>query len=152
MSLHASINYGNGWERLWGWSGFTAPAAPADRAALLNAVPAAPEARAQAKAQAKAQVRPPASPDARWQALLAKEGMQGDWVKLAKFCGVLKLSSNQARRDYLDGPTAWRVGPRQGAKLRRPEDWAPRPGCRGGVAPIYVNKDKLKEVFMKYYV
>ena len=87
-----------------------------------------------------------------WQRLSAKQGMQGPWVKLARFCELLGLSKNQARRDYLEGPTAWRLGPRKGAKLQSPNAWMQRSGSRGGIAALCVKKDKHNDVFMKYYV
>jgi hypothetical protein len=36
-------------------------------------------------------------------------------------------------------------------KLRYPADWTDRPGDRGGKAAIFVKREKLEEVFLKYY-
>jgi hypothetical protein len=147
-SLHASITYGSGWERLWGWSGFRPLALPSTRPM--------PQVKAKAKAQprpaaATAATRPATAPSVLWERLLAKQGMEGTWVKLADFCRHLKLPRNKAKRDYLEGPTAWRVASRSGGKLRYPEDWSERPGNRGGIPPIFVRREKLEEVFLKYF-
>ena len=136
---------------MWGWSGFKQPALP-------EACPK-PKAKAKAEAKAKArcatasvEARPATAPAVQWQRLLAKAGMNGAYVKLADFCSHLKLAKNQAKRDYLQGPNAWRVASRNGGKLRYPEDWTERPGNRGGVPPIFVRREKLEEVFLKYFV
>jgi hypothetical protein len=151
MSLRASIYYEDGWSRLWGWCGF----GPSDQpvaATPVAKVAAKTQANTRAKATAKANAQARAeAPHVQWQKLLAKQGMQSDWVKLARCCEILnpKLSKNQARRNYLDRPNAWKL---QGRKLRNPIDWEQRPGQRGGVPPIFVRKAKLKGVFLKYYV
>ena len=142
-SLHASINYGSGWERLWGWSGFNGES---------NALPACPQPQPQAQTQSKAQVRVVEAPDVQWEKFKAKPGMQGTWVKLLVFCRNLKISSNQAKRDYLEGPNAWRVPTRNGCKLVYHEDWIERPGDHGGVPATFVHSSKLEEVFLKYFV
>lgn len=145
-SLHASISYGSGWERLWGWSGFKTPVP-------LEASPK-PKAKAKAAATKRASGRNApsdvVSPQVRLQQLFAKPGMQSDWVKLVCFLKHLKLPRSQARRDYLEGPYAWRTGARK-AKLSEPADWMQKPGNRGGVPPIFVRRAKLEEVFLKYY-
>lgn len=147
-SLHASVTYGSGWGRLWGWSGFRPRPTPSSR----------PPAQANSKAKelprtaaATAAARPAKDPSVRWQELLAKPGMEGTWVKLADFCKHLKLPRNQSRRDYLEGPSAWRVASRNGGKLKYPEDWKERPGNRGGMPPMFVKREKLEEVFLKYF-
>jgi len=96
-------------------------------------------------------VGPTIAPAVQWQNLSTKQGMQGSWIKLAYFLKHLKLPKNQARRDYLIGTNAWRVGARRGSKLQNPGDWMQRPGSRGGIAPIFIKKEKLEEVFLKYY-
>jgi len=146
-SLHASINCGPGWERLWGWSGFRAtPNAGAGTGAL-------PQPTAKAKAKAKAVATPVArasarTPEEQWQLLSKKKGMEGAWVKLSQYLRHLKLPKGQGKRDHLTGANAWKIGRRL---LQEPGDWQHRPGSHGGVAPVWIRKDVLKAVFLRYY-
>ena len=151
-SLHASIYYGSsaGWQRLWGWSGFRAPEnVDAEPIAKANAKP-----KATAKAKAKALATPVArtnveTPQEQWQLLSVKKGMGGAWIQLPKYLTHLKLPKNKAKRDYLEGLNAWKIGWR---KLQNPAEWQTRPGSHGGVPPTWIRADILESVFLRYHV
>ena len=77
-----------------------------------------------------------------------------DWVKMSRFCNAVnpKLSSNQAKRDYIRGSNAWRIGLGKGTKLVHKTHWGNKAGRRGGGAPLAVERTALELAFYNYYV
>ena len=61
------------------------------------------------------------------------------------------ISSNQAKRDYIVGPKAWRIGSGNGTKFVHKTHWDNKTGSRGGGAPLVVKKNALEQVFYRYY-
>ena len=94
-------------------------------------------------------VAPARSPAEQWQALSVKLEAVGNHYKLISFCKELrpKLKRGQAKRDFLEGPNAWRPGRGRGTKLQSVE----KKGSRGGIPATYVRKEDLEQVFYKYY-
>lgn len=72
------------------------------------------------------------------------------WCKLSVFLEKLGLPKNQSKR-YIQGKSAWVVGPGRGRKLKVKQDWDHKAGARGGVPPVHVTVAVLREVFAKYY-
>ena len=62
--------------------------------------------------------------------------------------GLMPLCKGQGKRDFLEGPNAWKIGRR---KLQNPAEWQNQPGTRGGKAPAWIRKDVLEAVFSKYH-
>ena len=77
-----------------------------------------------------------------------------DWVKMSSFCNAVdpKLSSNQAKRDYILGSNAWRIGLGKGTTLVHNTYWDNKAGSRGGGAPLAVERNPLELAFYNYYV
>jgi len=153
ISLHASINYSKlttGWQQLFGWSGFkvvkTAEnASPALAVAPVNSAPVARQPGVAAPVEA---------PAVQWRKLQCKlVVLEGDWIKINSFCSALrpKILSNQAKRDYIVGSTAWRIGSGQGSKLVHKTHWDNKACRRGGAPPLIVKRSALEQVFYKYY-
>ena len=97
---------------------------------------------------------PVEAPAVQWRKLQCKlVVLEDDWIKISSFCSALrpKLLSNQAKRDYIVGSTAWRIGSGQGRKLVHKTHWDNKSGRRGGVPPLVVKRDALEQVFYKYY-
>ena len=148
-SLHASIRHTGStrWERLWGWAGFKAASGP---------VP-----KAKAKAASAATSAPTAMPSQRttqqkWQKIKLKLSVAGGFVQLTQFLQELGLPSNQAKRDYITGRNAWRLGEGRGRALAVRKDWDHKLGSRGGGAgrghgPLHVQLKCLEQIFTKYY-
>ena len=94
------------------------------------------------------------APAVRWHKLQCKlVALDGDWIKVSSFCDALrpKISSNQAKRDYILGATAWRIGPGSGNKLVHKTHWDNKAGSRGGGKPLVVKRSALEQVFYKYF-
>ena len=88
------------------------------------------------------------TPQEQWQLLSAKKGMGGAWIQPSKYLAHLKFPKNKAKRDYLEGFNAWKIGRR---KLQNPAEWQTRPGSHGGVPPTWIRADILESVFLRYY-
>ena len=153
ISLHASINYSprnTGWQRLFGWSGFkivkaTENASHAVAVAPASSTPVARQPGVAASGEA---------PAVKWRKLQCKlVALEGDWIKITCFCAALrpKIPSNQPKRDYIVGSTAWRIGSGRGGKLVHKTHWDNKAGNRGGPKPLVVRRSALEQVFYKYY-
>ena len=120
------------------------------------------KAKPQPKAKARSQTAPEVSPQAFEQtfaevvAALKKADVvvQGDWALLKEFLKILGLPRRQTLRDYLTGPSSWRLGSGKGKLLKPNTDWAYKHGKRGGgrgKGHPHVKIGTLKEVLRKYY-
>ena len=95
-------------------------------------------------AQSQAKAKPKATPVVSEQSLHQKfstvmtalknrgAAVQGNWVLLKDFLRILDLPSQQTTRDYLAGPTSWRLGAGRGKLPALNTDWAYKHGKRGG--------------------
>ena len=143
-SIHAAINYGSsqdGWGVLFGWRGFTLPSAEKN-GSQSSAIP-----RARSAGSAVAAVAPADSPAQQWQRLKVKLQAEGDYFKLISFCKEMrpKLNHGQAKRDFITGPRAWRLGPGRGTKLT--SHCVEKSGSRGGIPATYLQKYALSKFF-----
>ena len=74
--------------------------------------------------------------------------------RVKDFLRILDLPSQQTTRDYLTGPTSWRLGTGRGKLPALNTDWAYKHGKRGGgrgKGHPHVKACVLKEVLSKYY-
>ena len=55
----------------------------------------------------------------------------------------------KAKRDFIEGPNAWRLGPGRGTKLI--SQCVSKSGARGGIPSAYLRKHAMEQVFYKYY-
>jgi hypothetical protein len=162
-SIHAAINYGSsqdGWAVLFGWRGFNLPSAEkvgsrsfAEKGGSTGSRSRSPAPRAVSAGSAALAVASVGSPAQQWEKLKAKLVAQGTYFKLVSFCKEVrpKLLHGQAKRDFIEGPNAWRLGPKRGTKLTAGSQWVEKSGRRGGVPASWVRNDALEQVFYKYY-
>ena len=156
MTLNGSINYNgrdDGWSRLFGWAGFSVPKPRQQHPSTIVenvGVVAAPEV-APRVSNVRANIVEAGS--VQWAKKQAKlETVEGEWVKLASFLKAVGKLSGQAKRDFLEGPSAWKVGPGKGNKLVKKTHWDNRSGNRGGKPPLCVKRAVLEQIFYKYYM
>ena len=153
ISMYASINYSRrnmGWQQLFGWSGFKIMKATGNASHAVAVAPASstPVARQPGVAASEE------APAVKWRKLQCKlVALEGDWIKISCFCTALrpKLLSNHAKRDYIVGSAAWRIGSGRGDKLVHKTHWDNKAGKRGGPKPLVVRRSALEQVFYKYY-
>ena len=153
ISLHASINYSPqniGGQQLFGWAGFKVLKAAERVSHAVADVPVAstPVARQPGVAASGE------APAVTWRKLQCKlVALEDDWIQISSFCIALrpKIASNQAKREYIVGSIAWRIGSGRGSKLVHQTQWGNKAGNRGGPAPLVVKRSVLEQVFYKYY-
>jgi len=152
-TIHAAINYGSadeGWAVLSGWRGFKGLPTPAT---MSESSGPRPTAKGMTRSTAAPVAAARASPAEQWQKLKGEIEEAGEYFKLVSFCRKMrpKLPHGQAKRDFIAGSTAWRLGRGHGLKLAAGTQWVEKSGHRGGVKAVYVRKDVLEQVFYKYY-
>ena len=157
ISLNGSINYSadnKKWQQLFGWQGFglarSVENSSSQSSTSFTALLVVVKSTAQ-RSGATSSSDPPAAKLVKLQGKLV--AVEGDWIKMSSFGGAqtLKISSNQAKRDHIQGASAWRLGPGRGTKLVYKAHWDNKSGSRGGVKPLVVTRSVLEQVYYKYY-
>ena len=119
------------------------------------AAQARPKAKGAAKADAISKKAIERKVKAMVAALTAKGAvMEGSWVLLKEVLKALELPNHHTTRDYLTGPTAWRLGSGRGKLLKIDNDWCYIHGKRGGgrgQGHPHIKARCLKGVLRKYY-